>query len=70
MDDTIEIAVTINSDTFPLLWEFLNEIRAGRRRAAALMEMARRGAERDGDGTARIRAFFPGSSPEGTNSAM
>jgi hypothetical protein len=40
MDDTIEITITINSDSFPLLWEFLHGIRAGRRRAAALKRAA------------------------------
>jgi hypothetical protein len=40
MDDIMEITVTINSDTFPLLWEYLNEIRVGRRRAGALKRAA------------------------------
>jgi hypothetical protein len=40
MDDIIEITVTINSHSFPLVWEFLNGIPVGRRRAAALKRAA------------------------------
>ncbi|VVD33794.1 hypothetical protein [Paraburkholderia dioscoreae] len=39
-DDKIELTVTINSDTFPLLWEALMRVQAGRRRAGALKRAA------------------------------
>ena len=40
MDDSIEITISINSDTFPLLYEYLNRIKPGRRRAAAFKRLA------------------------------
>ncbi|WP_143036644.1 hypothetical protein [Paraburkholderia steynii] len=40
MEDSIEITVTINSDSFPLLFRHLASTKAGRRRAAALKLLA------------------------------
>ena len=40
MDDAIEITISVNSDTFPLLYEYLNKIKPGRRRAAAFKRLA------------------------------
>lgn len=40
MDDQIEMTVTINSDSFPLLFKHLIEVKAGRRRAGAIKRLA------------------------------
>lgn len=40
MEDSIEITVTINSDSFPLLFRHLTNTKVGRRRAAALKLLA------------------------------
>lgn len=40
MEDHFEITITINEDSFPLLFEYLKKVSAGRRRAAAFKRLA------------------------------
>lgn len=40
MEDAFELTITINKDSFPLLYDFLNDVKSGRRRAAAFKRLA------------------------------